>query len=190
MPGQNIGYIRVSTQDQNTARQLDGVALDHAFEDKASAKDVVRPQLVACLKYVRKGDTLHVHSIDRLARNLVDLQNLVDDLVKRGVSVRFHKEGLLFSGEALDNGQAGIQRLMFQIIGAVAEFERALLRERQREGIAVARAAGKYTGRKRTLSPVREEEVRARAAQGEHKSDLAREFGVSRQTIYQCLKRG
>jgi len=99
MSGQQVGYLRVSTVIQNTARQLEGVALDKVFEDRASGKNTDRPQLAACLSHLREGDTLHVHSMDRLCRNLDDLRRIVKDLTGRGVVVRFHKEGLTFTGE-------------------------------------------------------------------------------------------
>lgn len=182
MTGQQVGYIRVSTTDQNTARQLEGHSLDRVFEDKASAKDTQRPQLTACLAYLREGDTLHVHSIDRLARNLQDLLGLLEGLIGRGVSVRFHKEGLHFTGEA-----SPFQVLQLQIIGAVAQFERALIRERQREGIELAKKAGKYKGRKRALTEAQMAEIRERISRGERKAGLAREFGVSRPTLYAAL---
>lgn len=181
-PGQHVGYIRVSTDDQSTARQLAGVELHRTFDDKQSGKDAARPALKEALAYVRQGDTLHVHSIDRLARNLRDLLVILEDLTGRGVAVRFHKEALTFTGEA-----DPFQALQLQIIGAVAEFERALIRERQREGIAAARKAGKHLGRARGLSPDQVAEIRARVAKGEQKQDLAREYGVGRSTLYRAL---
>ena len=112
-----IGYIRVSSVDQNQARQLDGVELDKTFKDKASGKDVNRPQLQAALEYLRDGDILIVHSMDRLARNLDDLRKLVLDLTKRGVVVEFVKEHLTFTAE--DNAMS---RLLLSVMGAFAEF--------------------------------------------------------------------
>lgn len=97
--GQHIGYIRVSTVEQNTARQLDGVHLNKIFTDRVSGKSIDRPQLQACLEYAREGDILHVHSMDRLARNLDDLRSLVRQLTAKGVTVQFHKENLTFTGE-------------------------------------------------------------------------------------------
>jgi len=179
---QDVGYIRVSTDDQNTARQLDGVALDRTFEDKLSGRDTKRPALQEALAYVREGDTLHVHSIDRLARNLQDLLAVLTDLTGRGVAVKFHKEALAFTGEA-----DPFQALQLQIIGAVAEFERALIRERQREGIALAKRAGKHLGRPSKLTQEQAKEILARAAKGEEKKALAEEYGVSRQTLYALL---
>lgn len=185
MEGKQIGYIRVSSTDQNTARQLDGFHLDKIFTDKCSGKDTSRPQLVACLDYLRDGDTLHVHSIDRLARNLQDLLRIIESLNQRDVSVSFHKEGLTFSaGKAEDP----FQKLQLQIIGAVAQFERAMIRERQREGIAIAKAAGKYKGRKPSFTPEQAELARKMVADGQSKTEVAAYFGVSRTTLYKALQ--
>jgi DNA invertase Pin-like site-specific DNA recombinase len=180
--GQNVGYVRVSTVIQNTARQLDGVALDKVFEDKASGKNTDRPQLAACMSHLREGDTLHVHSMDRLCRNLDDLRRIVKELTGRGVVVRFHKEGLTFTGE-----DSPMSNLLLSMLGAVAEFERSIILERQREGIAIAKVEGKYKGRKPSLTADRIQELRQRAASGEKKTALAREFGVSRETVYSYL---
>lgn len=180
----NIGYLRVSTIDQKTDRQLEGVALDKVFEDKASAADTARPQLLLCLDYARDGDTLYVHSIDRLARNLQDLLRLLGQLSGKGVTVCFHKERLTFSGQ-----DDPFQRLQLQIIGAVAEFERALIKERQREGIAKAKSQGKHLGRERKLTPEDEDRIKVRAEAGAEKKSLALEYGVSRQTLYRILGR-
>ena len=175
----HVGYIRVSSVDQNTSRQLSETALDKVFEDKASGKDTQRPQLTACLEYLREGDTLHVHSMDRLARNLDDLRKLVKGLIARGVAVRFEKESLTFTGES-----SPMANLLLSMLGAVAEFERALILERQREGIAVAKAAGAYKGRKPSLTQDKIEELKRRALAGEKKTVLAKEFGVSRESVY------
>lgn len=145
--GQRVGYIRVSTTDQNTARQLDGVELDRIFEDRASGKDAKRPKLQELLAYVREGDTVIVHSMDRLARNVDDLRRIVTELAGRGVRVEF-----------------------------------------QREGIAKAKQAGKYKGRKRALTPEQVEQIRQRVAAGEKKTALAKELGVNRDTLYEALK--
>src|SRR5208282_799059 len=143
MTGKRVGYKRVSTGEQNTARQLHDVKVDKLFEDKASGKNRERPALKAALEYCREGDVLIVHSMDRLARNLSDLLELVKDLTTRGVAVQFVKENMLFTGD--DNAMAN---LLLQLLGAVAQFERALILERQREGIAIAKRAGRYKGRK------------------------------------------
>jgi DNA invertase Pin-like site-specific DNA recombinase len=161
-------------------RQLEGVDLDKTFTDKASGKDVKRPHLQAALDYLRDGDVLVVHSMDRLARNLDDLRRIVTDLTGRGVQVQFMKEGMLFTGD-----DTAMSKLLLSVMGAFSEFERALLRERQREGIAIAKKAGVYKGRKPSLTPERAKELRARVAGGEKKAALAREFGISRETLYQ-----
>ena len=178
--GKRVGYIRVSSVDQNTGRQLEGLQLDKTFTDKASGKDVKRPHLQAALEYLRDGDVLVVHSMDRLCRNLDDLRRIVTDLTGRGVQVQFMKEGLLFTGE-----DSAMSKLLLSVMGAFAEFERALLKERQREGIAIAKKAGVYKGRKPSLTPERAKELRKRVAAGEKKAALAREFGISRETLYQ-----
>lgn len=177
--GQRVGYQRVSSVDQNTDRQLDGVNLDKVFTDKASGKDTQRPQLAACLDYVRDGDTLVVHSMDRLARNLEDLRRLVRELTRQGVKVEFVKENLIFAGD-----DSPMNTLLLSMLGAVAEFERSMILERQREGIALAKAAGKYRGRKAALTDHQADELRARLAAGESVTALAKDFGISRQTVY------
>ena len=177
--GKRIGYVRVSTLDQNEARQLDGVQLDKRFVDKASGKDTKRPQLLAALDYLRDGDVLVVHSMDRLARNLDDLRKIVLGLTERGVVVEFVKEHLTFTTE--DNAMS---KLLLSVMGAFAEFERSLIRERQREGITLAKKAGVYKGRKPSLTPERITQLRARVDSGEKKAALAREFGISRETLY------
>jgi DNA invertase Pin-like site-specific DNA recombinase len=165
--------------DQNELRQLEGVELDKKFVDKASGKDVKRPQLQAALDYLREGDVLVVHSMDRLARNLDDLRKIVLGLTQRGVIVEFEKEHLTFTSE--DNAMSN---LLLNVMGAFAEFERSLIRERQREGIALAKKAGVYRGRKPSLTLERVQELRRRVAAGDNRTALAREFGISRQTLY------
>lgn len=183
--GHVVGYLRVSTLDQNTERQLEGLHLDRTFTDKASGKDTERPQLAQALAYVREGDTFVCHSMDRLARNLDDLRRVVKDLTGRGVSVRFEKEGLTFTGD--DNPMA---TLMLSVMGAFAEFERSLIKERQREGIAIAKQKGLYKGRKKALDDDQVSALRAKDGtnQGKNRAALAREFGISRETLYQYLR--
>ncbi len=180
--GQRVGYIRVSSVGQNPARQLDGVEVDRVFTDTVSGKSAARPQLQAMLAYVRDGDTVIVHSMDRLARNLDDLRRLVRELTGRGVAAQFVNEQLTFTAE-----DSPMATLLLSVLGAFAEFERALIRERQLEGIALAKARGAYTGRKPSLTPGQAEALRARAAAGEAKAGLAREFGIIRQTLYSYL---
>jgi DNA invertase Pin-like site-specific DNA recombinase len=183
MAGQRIGYIRVSSLDQQVDRQLDGMELDQSFTDKASGKDAKRPQLEQLLRFARKGDTVFVHSMDRLARNLDDLRRIVHTLTGKGVRIEFVKEHLSFTGE--DSPMAS---LLLSVMGAFAEFERALIHERQREGIALAKQRGAYKGRKKALSATAVTELRARIALGISKAKVAREFGISRQTLYQYLQ--
>ncbi|HCQ2887410.1 TPA: recombinase family protein, partial [Escherichia coli] len=147
MQGHRIGYVRVSSFDQNPERQLEQTQVSKVFTDKASGKDTQRPQLEALLSFVREGDTVVVHSMDRLARNLDDLRRLVQKLTQRGVRIEFLKEGLVFTGE-----DSPMANLMLSVMGAFAEFERALIRERQREGIALAKQRGAYRGRRKALS--------------------------------------
>ena len=128
-----VGYIRVSSVDQNTVRQLDGIAVERTFTDKASGKDTTRPALDEMLAFVRDGDTVIVHSMDRLARNLDDLRRVVRSLTGKGVRVDFVKESLAFTGD-----DSPMATLLLSVMGAFAEFERALILERQREGIAAA----------------------------------------------------
>ena len=180
---QQVGYIRVSSIDQNTDRQLVDVQLDKTFTDKLSGKDVNRPELTRCLDHLREGDTLHVHSIDRLARNLLDLQTIVNGLVGKGVAIKFHKENLVFSGEANP-----MQELMLQMMGAFAQFERSLIRERQREGIAAAKAAGKQVGAPSKLNPELVAAILAKCETNMTKKDIAKEFGISRTTLYEIIK--
>ena len=183
MQGQRVGYVRVSSFDQNPERQLEQVEVGRVFSDKASGKDTARPELTSLMAFVRDGDTVVVHSMDRLARNLDDLRLLVQKLTKRGVRIEFVKEGLTFTGE-----DSPMSNLMLSVMGAFAEFERASIGERQREGIALAKVRGAYRGRKKALSPAQGLQLRQRAAAGEQKAKLARDFGISRETLYQYLK--
>jgi DNA invertase Pin-like site-specific DNA recombinase len=183
MHGQRIGYIRVSTLDQHTERQLEGIDLDKTFLDKASGKDTKRPQLDQLIGFVRSGDTVFVHSMDRLARNLDDLRRIVQTLTGKGVRIEFVKEHLAFTGE-----DSPMANLMLSVMGAFAEFERALIKERQREGITQAKKRGAFKGRRKALSQAEVAELRQRIAAGVSKAQAAREYGISRQTLYQYLK--
>ena len=176
----DIGYIRVSSTDQNTARQLDGVKLDEVFTDKVSGGTVQRPQLAALRRSLRAGDTLHVHSIDRLARSLSDLLALVEEFRTKGVVLRFHKENLTFTGQA-----DPMQDLMLSMMGAVAQFERSMIRERQAEGIAKAKATGVYKGRKKAVD---DEAIRAAIAGGLSYRKAAEKLEVSLSSVQRALK--
>lgn len=182
---QRIGYRRVSSLSQNTERQLDGIQLDQVFEDKLSGATTDRPQLQAALKHLRPGDTFICHSMDRLARNLADLQAMVESLTQRGVRVEFIKDSMTF-----EPGRDPRGTLMLQLLGAVAQFERSMILERQREGIAKAKEKGVYKGRVRK---VREDAdvaaiVAEATAPGAVKAQVAKAHGISRETLYQYLK--
>jgi DNA invertase Pin-like site-specific DNA recombinase len=179
-----IGYIRVSSNNQNTDRQLDGVALDKTFTEKQSGKSADdRVALQNCIDYAREGDTVHIHSIDRLARNLADLQALIERITAKGVAIQFHKEGLTFSGDTTNP----MNKLMMQMMGAFAEFERSIIKERQREGIDKALAKGIKFGAKPKFTDEQIERIKARHNEGVSVANIAKEFETSRQTIYTML---
>lgn len=184
MNGQKVGYVRVSSADQNTERQLEGLKLDKVYTDKISGKSTDRPQLQEMLRFVREGDHLFVHSMDRLARNLIDLRQMVQDLTNRGVKVTFVKENLVFNGD-----DSALSVLLLSVMGAVAEFERAIIRERQAEGIRIAKVKGVYKGRRASLTNVQAEEVRQKVATGVPKAKVAREYKCSRETLYKYLRK-
>jgi len=191
--GQTVGYIRVSSVGQNTARQLDGLTLDQVFTDKCSGSDTNRPALQALLTHVRRGDTVLVHEISRLARNTADLLALVQQLNDKGVTIKFLKEDMTFVRTEVDaNGKPQkpnpMNTMLLTIIGAVSAFELALINERRAEGQAKAREAGKHMGRNAKLTPDQVASLRQRAAAGESKVELAKEYGVSRATLYAALK--
>jgi DNA invertase Pin-like site-specific DNA recombinase len=183
MSGQRIEYIRVSTLDQHTERQLDSIQLDKTFTDKASGKDTKRPQLELLMSFVRGGDTVIVHSMDRLARNLDDLRQIVQTLTGKGVRIEFVKEHLTFTGE-----DSPMAKLMLSVMGAIHEFDRALIKERQREGIALAKKRGVFKGRRKSLSQAEVAELCQRITMGMSKAQIARELGISRQTLYHYLR--
>ena len=184
MDGQRIGYVRVSGFDQNPDRQLEGVHVARVFIDKASGKDSQRPGLERLLAFVHEGDTVVVHSMDQLARNLDDLHRIVQGLTKRSVRIEFVKEGLAFTGD-----DSPMANLMLSMMGAFAEFEKSLIRERQREGIELARLRGAYRGRKKSLNDEQIAELERRVLAGEQKALIARDFSISRETLYQYLRK-
>lgn len=176
----SIGYIRVSTADQNTDRQLDGVVLDKRFEDKLSGSTTDRPQLLTMIEWVREGDVVHVHSIDRLARSMSDLLKIVADLNAKRVAVRFHKEDMTFTGE-----DSPMQKLMLNMMGSFAQFEREVMKERQREGIAKAKEKGVYKGRVKTVDDAA---ILALLAEGKTVRAVAAELGVNPSTVQRAKK--
>ncbi len=188
--GKRIGYVRVSSVDQNDARQLEGIELDKCFTDKASGKDIHRPQLQALLEFVREGDHIYVHSMDRLSRSLKDLQALVEQLTRDdGVEITFVKENLTFEPPAAggDTHKSIYATLMMQLLGAVAQFERSLIGERQREGIAIAKQQKKYKGRKPALDDAKITELKSLVKSGLSKVDIASRLGISRASVYVYL---
>lgn len=183
MKGLRIGYARISTNDQSLVRQLDGVDLDKKFEEIASGKDTNRPQLAAMLDFAREGDTIIIHSLDRLARNLDDLRILVNIFIKKGITLQFLKENLTFTRE-----ENPMSLFLLSVMGAFAEFERAFIRERQREGIEIAKKKGVYgKGRRKKLTDDQVKVIRQKGELGLTRSKIAREFGVSRNIVYKCL---
>lgn len=180
--GKIVGYVRVSTTGQNAEGQLDGLELDRVFTDWCSAGSTERPALQEMLNWIRGGDLVHVQSMDRLARNVSELRKLVVKINGEGASVRFHKERLEFSGEV-----SPVSGVLLNLLEAVAQLERSLTRERQREGIEAAKKRGAYKGRKKALCLASILEIKERRAAGEGVASLARTFGVSRQTVYSYL---
>lgn len=189
MAGKKIGYARVSSTDQNLDRQLDelaGIGMDKIFADRISGAGAARPELERCMEYVREDDELYVCSIDRLARNLGDLKRLIDDLVGRGVTVHFIKERLDFGG----GSAKPMETLLLHVLGAFAEFERSLIRERQADGIRAARARGKRFGRPPLdLGPEADgNRVAELAAQGLSVREIAVHLGVSKTTAHRMIR--
>ena len=181
MKGQKIGYIRVSTVDQNTDRQLADIELDKVFEEKVSAKTANRPELQQMLGHIREGDEIYIHDISRLARNIEDLHRLVNEIIEKGCSVHFVKENLHFSGDRTDP----TQQLLLSMLGAVYQFERSIMLERQREGIAVAKAAGKFKGRPKSID---NHEIRRILAEGNSISKTANLLGVSMSSVQRAKR--
>ncbi|HXH55249.1 MAG TPA: recombinase family protein [Gammaproteobacteria bacterium] len=169
--------------DATPNRQLEGFKLDKTFIDQASGKDLKRPQLAAMLDFIREGDTVVVHSMDRLARNLSDLKRIVSQCTQSQITIRFLKEGLTFTGE-----DSPMANLLLSVMGGIAEFERALIHERQAEGIALAQKKGVYIGRKKSLNSEQVDYMKESIAKHKKKNEIAKELGVSRETIYRYLK--
>ncbi|EAQ8824062.1 recombinase family protein [Salmonella enterica] len=178
----NVGYIRVSSVQQNTERQLDGETLDKVFTEKVSGKNAEREQLKAMLDYVREGDTVHVHELSRLGRNVKDLLEIIDTLKEKGVTVHFHKERLTVGAES-----NAISNMMLNVLSSVAQMEREMMLERQAEGYAAAKAAGRIASRGNGKSVDRAGIVSALAAGGSVRK-VAADFQVSTQTV-QRIKR-
>lgn len=194
--GQRVGYVRVSSSDQNPTRQFESIgSCDRVFTEYASGKDVDgRPQLEALIAHVRAGDEVVVSSMDRLARSVIDLNAIVHQLTgdpaqhtaalpRKGATLTFLKENLTFRPEGAD----AFAQFQLNLMGAFAQFERDLIRQRQAEGIAAAKARGVYQGRRRALNDDKIRELHERAEAGESRATLARNLGISRATLYRYL---
>ena len=180
-----FNYIRVSTVQQNTDRQLLNIDCDREYIEKVSGKDTNRPQLQAMLQNIRSGDLVNVHELSRLARNTKDLLDIVDQIINAGATIRFHKENLVFDGTKKDDP---FQKLMLTMLGAISTFERDLMLERQREGIAIAKSKGKYKGRKSNFTSDQLEQIKKEFAEAKNKAELARKWEISRGYLYELVK--
>lgn len=183
--GQIIGYARVSTTDQNPERQhtqLKAAGAIRIYTDHQSGSTRHRPQLDEALRYLRDGDQLTITSMDRLARSLTDLSAIVTELTERGITVKFLKENQTYTATS-----DPIAQLMLGILGSIAQFERSLIRERQAEGIARAKARGVYTGRAPALTDEQVTQAREWVSAGIPKAEVARRLGIGRTTLYKYL---
>lgn len=183
----HVGYIRVSSIDQNPERQreaLNAAGVEKTFEDYASGKNANRPQFKEMMTFLREGDRLTVLSLDRLGRSLLDLIKIVDELGARGVAIKFLNENLEF-----DSGKSAspTAKLMLHLIGAFAEFERSMIRTRQQEGIELAKERGVYTGRRRSVTDEQIELAKNQIALGIPVATAARKVGISRATLYRYI---
>jgi len=184
---QTVAYVRVSSVEQNLGRQLEAVGdVDRVFEEKVSGGSRVdRVALIECIRYAREGDVVKVASMDRLARSLGDLRDIVDEITAKGASITFVKEQQTYSRDTDD----AVGRLMLNLLGAFAEFERTLIRERQREGIRLAQAAGKYKGRAQKLTAEQLNEAQRLIKSGVPKAKIARDLHIDRTTLYRAIAR-
>lgn len=179
----NIAYVRVSTVEQNEQRQLEGLNkhnIDKWFTEKVSAKDTNRPQLKAMLEYAREGDTIYIHDFSRLARSTTDLLNIVEQLQGKGIHLASNKENI--------DTSTPTGKLMLTMIGAINEFERTNLLERQREGIAIAKAQGKFKGRKVVNIPNFEQHYNRYMKREVTKAQLSKELNISRPTLNKLIQ--
>lgn len=183
--GQTVGYARVSSTSQNLERQLSALreaGCTKSFQEKLSGANRKRPELETALDYLRDGDRLVCVSMDRLARSLGDLHNIVSELTERGVEVQFLKEAQTYSRDS-----SPVSKLMLGLLGSIAKFERSLIRERQADGIAKAKERGVYKGRSKSLSDAEVNSMKAAVDRGVPKAKVAREYGISRATHYRYL---
>lgn len=184
--GKRVGYVRVSSVEQNPARQLEALGeCDKLFTDRASGKSSEgRPQLAALLDYVREDDHVVCSSMDRLARSVTDLNAIVQQITGEGASIEFLHERLTFTREETDP----FAQFQLNLMASFAQFERELIRQRQAEGIAAAKARGAYKGRPRKLNAAQLKQLRTRALAGESKKQLMKDYGISRSTLYRSLE--
>lgn len=174
----NIAYVRVSTEEQNEARQREALekhGIGKWFVDKASGKNTDRPEFLQMMDFVRESDVIYIHDLSRIARSTKDLLELLDTLVQKNVA-------LVSDKESIDTTTA-TGKLIVTVIGAINEFERANLLERQREGIAIAKREGKYKGRKNIVVADIGRHYERYMNREVSKAELARELGISRPTL-------
>ena len=179
----NIAYIRVSTVEQNEQRQIEAMKpfnIEKWFIEKISAKDTNRPKLQELLEFAREGDTIHVHDFSRLARSTKDLLDIVEQLTQKNIYLVSNKENI--------DTSTPTGKLMLTMIGAINEFERCNLLERQREGIAIAKRNGKYTGGNRKNVPNFENGYQRYLRREISKVALAKELRISRPTLDKLIK--
>lgn len=181
---QQVGYRRVSSHSQRLDRQMVNVELDRCFDETISSREKDRPELEKCLEHLREGDTLHVHSIDRLCRSITEMETILEGLLSKGVTVKIHKGNLTFTGN--DNP---MDRLLLQVMSVFSQFEREIIRERQREGIEKAKERGVYKGKQHTLDATQIQELKKRVQDGEKITNVGKLFGISRSTVYRYLKK-
>ena len=174
-----VGYRRVSSDDQNLDRQ--DIECDKLFEEAASGGTRDRPALKAMIDYVRENDLIRVHSIDRLCRDLRDLQDVIQTVTAKGASITFLSENLTFTA----NQDDPFAKLQLQMMGAFAEFERSIIRKRQAEGIAKAKAKGIYKGRKPTIDL---EAIKRLKGEGHGATAIAKQLGIARASVYRVMQ--
>ena len=180
-----FNYRRVSTLAQSTERQLLDIPCDREYEDKVSGKNLERPQLQAMLGSLRESDLINCHDMSRLARNTQDLLSVVDSIVSKGASIKFHKENLTFEG---GKQSEPFQKLMLTLMGALSSFERDILLQRQREGIALAKEKGKYKGRPSKFNDNDIADIKVKFKASPNKAELARDLGITRAYLYRLVR--
>ena len=190
MAGKKLAYVRVSSEGQSTSRQdlqIEELCVDKVFSEKVSGRNIQdRPQFQMMLEYAREDDIIYCAELSRWGRSLIDIKTTVTALTSKGVTVKFLKENLTFTY----NEEDPMSNLLLGILSSLAEWERAVIKSRQMEGVKIAQERGIYKercGRKPKLSEEQIKEVRKRVESGEKRSDVAVAFGVSRQTVYNLV---